>query len=964
MKKRRLGILLIVCATSLSCGSEKSETPEGSGLLIPDLDNSRRERLEIIHGRYVTPEGFEVEEVMGADRLGSIINMTFDPDGRPALSTEEGGILLLLDEDDDGKPETVREFTSEVQRAQGMHYLGPGDLLVQANGAQGLGLYRLRDADGDDRAEQVEFVIASRGNLASEHGPHAIVQGPDGFLYFLYGNHSSPTVALDVNSPSRDLGEDHLLPRYVDPRGHAALIRAPAGTIFRADPDLEQWSQIAGGFRNPYDLAIDAAGEVFVFEADMEWDVGLPWFRPVRVLHVVPGGDYGWRTGSSKFQPYYLDTLPSVDAVGRGSPVGIAFYQHHVYPERFHGALFMGDWARGRIRVIFPEPAGASYSGETIDFLLGEPLNVTDLDIGPDGLLYFSTGGRLTRGGLYRVRYKGQSHQPDLNGTNKILNQPMPRSAWGRKSLAQAKERMGSGWQKDLTAVLMDGEQSSSKRLRALEGLQILGPNPSLDSLVQLIADRDPRIRMASIFLLGTYPLEAAGAVLVKSLSDLEPAVVRRACEALVRAGLDPSTAAKWVGGLDQRLMALLEHEDRFVRYAARMTLTRIDREAWATDVLNTSSPRKTVEGLLALIYTQSSIEEANQIFNRLEQLEPAELTESVYLDYLRVLQLALVRDPGADDAVTREGFKRRIGERLLAGFPHSDRLVNRELQILLAYLHPSGAIAKLLRYLAANETQEQQVQTIYCLRAIQQEWTKEQRAQLLEWFYEVGWHFRGGVSMGGYLDNLWESSLEILPEDERKIAENRQDEFLRERARKAMELTAETTEEDGRAKALLHMSFQELSEYFEYDPTSYEEGDPEEGRKVFYRVKCVNCHIFGVEGTGGGPDLTTVVKRFRRSEILESIMYPSKVISDQYTALRVRVEGPEGQEEINGMLAGENDTILTLITAAGDRVEIPKQQIALRAESDVSIMPEGLLDAMSVQDLINLFVFLERSPE
>ena len=95
-------------------------------------------------------------------------------------------------------------------------------------------------------------------------------------------------------------------------------------------------------------MGMNLEGEIFLFEADMEWDFGLPWFRPIRVVHAMPGADYGWRTGSSKMPYYYIDTLPSVDDVGRGSPVGVVFYYHDVYPEKFRGAYFMGDWSRGR----------------------------------------------------------------------------------------------------------------------------------------------------------------------------------------------------------------------------------------------------------------------------------------------------------------------------------------------------------------------------------------------------------------------------------------------------------------------------------------------------------------------------------------------------------------------------------------------------------------------------------------
>ena len=153
-------------------------------------------------------------------------------------------------------------------------------------------------------------------------------------------------------------------------------------------------------------------------------------------------------------------------------------------------------------------------------------------------------------------------------------------------------------------------------------------------------------------------------------------------------------------------------------------------------------------------------------------------------------------------------------------------------------------------------------------------------------------------------------------------------------------------------------MSFEELSTYLEFDPGSYERGSAERGRAVFHRAKCSNCHVFGSEGRGGGPDLSTSVKRFRRSEILEAVMFPSKVISDQYTALIVEAKG---KEPLTGMLADENEETLTLIDASGERIDIPKNLVTDRRTSQISIMPEELLETMTLQDLVNLFLFLER---
>ncbi len=930
---------------------------------MPELDAIRRERLVDIAGRFVTPEGFQVEMAADHELVGSVVNMTFGPGGRPVLALLDNGIVFLEDRDRDGRFEHKIVFTAQIKTAHGLEFVGPGDLLVHALGPEGTGLYRVRDLDGDDRSDRIELISPTIGELG-EHGPHEIALGPDGTLYVLFGNHSYPGGPVHPLSPSRNLQEDHLLPRFVDPRGHARNIRAPAGTIHRFDLETREWSQIAGGFRNPFDFAIDLSGEIFAFEADMEWDLGLPWYRPNRVLHVIPGGDYGWRTGSSKFQPYYIDTLPSVDDVGRGSPVGMEFYYHDAYPEKYRGALFMGDWSRGRIRVIFPSPRGASYEGTAVDFVHGEPLNVSDLDVGPDGFLYFCTGGRQTRGGLFRVRFGADGAPAPETGLERVLGQPMPRSAWGQAALQRLKDSMGERWVSSLREVVLDEVAAVDDRRRALEILQIHGPSPDLSLLVELIRSDAAEIRSAALLLIGTFSTPLAETVLTDSLQDEDPRVVRRAAEGLVRLAQERELPVQGGEGMISGLFSCLESEDRFVRYSCRQALEGAPRSDWLAVLEHrkpNAHPRAVLGALLAWVHHLETEEEAGRLFERLKQIRVTRLDTELLLDYLRVVQLALVRDPRPAPGL---GVAPALGRRLILEFPHEDWRVNRELLTILSFLEVPGVVEQGLAHLASGLPKEEQIHAVYALRTVETGWTPETKDALIAWF-RTAWNFRGAASMEGFLGNLWESSLKLLEPAERERAELLREEVMAEKMRRLAAYLAEDDppeigqEPPQSGDRLGNMSFEELSDYLEYDPSGYEEGDAERGRRVFYLAKCVSCHVFGEEGRGGGPDLSTVVKRFRRREILESIMFPSRVVSDQYVSWSVRLKN---NDEIAGMFVAEGDNELTLITATGERVDIPKDQIEQRRESDISIMPEGLIDSMTLHDLASLMAFLEQA--
>ncbi len=374
--------------------------------------------------------------------------------------------------------------------------------------------------------------------------------------------------------------------------------------------------------------------------------------------------------------------------------------------------------------------------------------------------------------------------------------------------------------------------------------------------------------------------------------------------------------------------------------------------------------PRRALAGLLALIHSQSTPEETEIVFEKLDEYSQAAMDDETLLGYLRVLQLALIRDPAPD---ARQAFVARVGPRLFSKFPVADKRINRELQVVLAHAQTPGVIDALLDYLDPEGSQEEQIHTVYALRAVSEGWTADQRRRAMVWF-EHAWSLRGAASMEGYVTFLWESMLERLTDEERRSARARRGKALFEAAERAMALAAPVAgdgedegEDEGRRDSLAQMSFDELSEYLEYDPMAYSRGDAANGRRVFHRARCVACHVFGTEGRGGGPDLSTVVTRFRRREILESVMYPSKVISDQYSAVWVDVRD---EDVVIGMLADETDSMLTLIDATGQRIDIPKRDIVERRPSSVSIMPEGLLDVMSLSDLVDLITFLERGAD
>jgi len=355
-----------------------------------------------------TLPGFEVELLYSVpkDTEGSWVAMTVDPKGRLIVS-DQYGALYRVTPGKDAASTKVEKLDLPIGQAQGL--LCAFDALyivVNGNAAQGSGLYKATDTNGDDQYDDLKLLKKFEGG--GEHGPHAVRLGPDGkSLWVIAGNHTKPPQGLREDSPFRNYAEDLLLPRNPDGNGHATGVMAPGGWICRTDKDGKEWTLFCAGFRNQYDIDFNADGELFTYDADMEWDTGTPWYRPTRVNHAVSGGEYGWRFGTGKWPDYYPDSLGAVVDIGLGSPTGIEFGTGTKFPEKYQKALYILDWTYGKIYAVHMTPNGASYTGEFETFVQGRPLPVTDIVVGKDGALYFTIGGRKTQSGLYRVTYKG-----------------------------------------------------------------------------------------------------------------------------------------------------------------------------------------------------------------------------------------------------------------------------------------------------------------------------------------------------------------------------------------------------------------------------------------------------------------------------------------------------------------------------------------------------------------------------
>ena len=787
--------------------------------------------------------GFEARLVYRVPpEQGSWVSLAVDPKGRLLTSDQDGGLfrLTLVGEE----PPRVEALSVAIGSAQGLlcahdslyvvanHWQSPEDREAGHGPGYETGLYRVRDAAGDDQYDEVRLLRRFEG--AGEHGPHAVVTGPDGNSLYLIGGNGCSLPAPELWRVPRRWQMDNLLPRLGQTDGFWTGTR-PGGWICRTDPEGREFELVAVGFRNPYDFAFNADGELFTFDADMEWDMGVSWYRPTRVNHVTSGGEFGWRTGSAKWPDDWFDSLPAVVDVGASSPTGMAFAHGAKFPARWQRALFMGDWSFGKIYALHLTPEGATYRGELETFLSGAPLPITDLVIHPgNGALYFITGGRDTASGLYRVRYVGE--EPTA---------PAP-LADNRHAEARAQRRT----------------------LEAFHG-------------------------------------------------RIDPQAVEVA----------------W---------PFLASEDRHLRNAARVAIEHQPVEAWAERALAETDPRRTLAVLTALARCSDEAAHFPHIVGRLTALTWSDLTAADQGDLLRALQLTFIRSGGSTGAA-----RERVIAFLSPHFPAGTWPLNRDLAQLLVYLEAPGAIDRTLALLAEAPSQEQQTHYLLTLRTVERErWTLPQLRVALGWF-RAATARRGGVTFSDYISLMRSEYLEKLSDADRE----------------ALAEVLKPPDIDDPMAALQQRTF--VSQWAVADLLDAAQGmtsgrDFDSGQRVFTEAMCINCHRFN--GTGGmtGPDLTGVGRRFDASMLLESVLEPSKVISDQYST--VQVETTDGDLH-TGRVGNIDENVVYLLTDLLNPAAIlhlPHEDIDSIKPSSVSMMPTNLLDYFTRDEILDLLAWLQ----
>jgi putative membrane-bound dehydrogenase-like protein len=483
-------------------------------------------------------------------------------------------ILILEDTDGDAKADksTVFHQGADVNSAHGICVLGNKALI-----SCGDDVFWLIDDNGDDKADRKELLFTKIGGAQHDHGIHAFHFGPDGRLYFNFGNAGKQLCDKDGNLIT-DIHGVKCTNQNNRPYQQ--------GMVFRCELDGSNVEVLAWNFRNNWEVAVDSFGTMWQSDNDDDGNKG------VRINYVMEFGNYGYSdemTGAGWQVPrigweseipqrhwHQNDpgVVPNMLLTGAGSPTGMQVYEGDLLPSIFHGQPIHCDAGPNVVRGYITQPDGAGYKAEIVSLLDGSQnrwFRPSDVAVAPDGSLivadWYDPGvgghgmGDVTRGRLFRVttkaglRFQVPSFKLETaEGAVETLKSPNESArylAW------QALKKLDG--EKALTKLFEDTKALSHHRARALWALQstpgLQPANPSKgqnanesasspadelklqSTLAAALTDNDPNLRITALRaarqLWQQKQPEKLREVIAKVVNDKSPAVRREAAIAL-----------------------------------------------------------------------------------------------------------------------------------------------------------------------------------------------------------------------------------------------------------------------------------------------------------------------------------------------------------------------------------------------------------------------------------------------
>ncbi|MBL8819572.1 MAG: NPCBM/NEW2 domain-containing protein [Planctomyces sp.] len=546
----------------------EDRSPE-SAVAALDVADGVETRLFAAEPMLLSPSNIDVDH-LGRVWVCEVVNYRRFANGNNPDRPEGDRILVLEDTDHDGvaDKQTVFYQGRDIDSAHGVCVLG--DRVIVSAGDSVFSFY---DDNMDLKSDRKEVLFTGIKGTQHDHGIHSFTFGPDGRLYFNFGN-SGEELHTPDGAIVKDLAGNEV---------RAARQPYQEGMAFRCELDGSKVETLGWNFRNNWELCVDSFGSIWQSDNDDDGN------RGVRINYVMEFGNYGYKdeiTGAGWTSPrtnlelevphrhWHLNdpgVVPNVLQTGAGSPTGILIYEGDQLPERFLNQLIHCDAGPNVVRSYATIPQGAGYAGEINNLLNGtrdQWFRPSDVCVAPDGSLivadWYDPGvgghrqGDVDRGRLFRVSLPGKAYQvptvdlETIEGAAQALLSPNVATRYlaYQKLLAS-----GAAAEPVLKEIF---ETNTNPRFRA-RALWLLG---QIDGKAQqyidmAIADSNADIRITGLRM--ARRLGKSVSSVIEKLSSDESLAVRRECCVALRHLDSDKKPAMWA-----RLAAFHDGQDRW----------------------------------------------------------------------------------------------------------------------------------------------------------------------------------------------------------------------------------------------------------------------------------------------------------------------------------------------------------------------------------------------------------------
>lgn len=904
-------------------------------------------------------------------------------------------IVILEDTNHDGVADTAKVFYQgeDINAAMGIVVLGNKVIVsVSPN------VIVFTDNDGDDVPDSKEIMFSGIEGVDHDHGAHAFIFGPDGRLYFNYGNEGRHLLSKEGDT-------------IVDVHGEKITNAGNPyreGMAFRSEMDGSQVEVLGNNFRNPYELAIDSYGGLWQSDNDDDGN------RGVRINFLMEYGNYGykdqitganWRerrvgwSDSIPLRHWHLNdpgVVPNLLQTGSGSPTGMIVYEGDLLPNLYKNQLIHTEPGHNVVRSYIIDNDGAGYKAHIENIVTSEDdwFRPDDVTVAPGGSLFISdwydggVGGHkaedINRGRIYHLSIpKGGYNPPKFDFSNgegamnglQSGNMDVFYQSW------QKLHSMGEAAEPFLSKLIA---QEGTTKARALWlGAKI--PTKASTYIDNALTDKDPKFRMQGIRMARYVASDKLTDYVAKVVNDPSAQVRREAAIALKYVGT-PLAAELWADLAEQHragdrweLEALGIGADQFPDMYFEAWKNKVGNK-WngpvGSEIVWRVNATATVPLLVDLIKDESVSPEKLPSYFRAFHFKENPHKNQMLLSLLtlhhpqhRLIQAYAIGQLDGDFVSNSPSNVRAVKAVLPAieGTPEwlmaVKNLKIRGQEKALFALIASDASLELRKDAGGMLFQERNGD-----RMMTDYFASNAPEQLKLHIVEV----LGGVNNKravGFLEKILMEN-KFSPSLMRKVVESLGNSGNGQRILYDL-LVAGKLSEDYKATGVLKLMASRNKEIRENAPkylstegqdntdiTALEKlkGDLVEGKAV-YATYCAFCHVADGTGTDYGPELSDIGSKLSKSFLYSSIIYPSAGINFGYEGYSIQLK--DGSSFI-GYILGKSEDQITLKMMGATIKEIPRKDIQTMEAMDKSLMPEGLDKVMKEQDLVNLVAYLE----